>query len=130
MKKIDTQAGFSAVELLISMFVAVAFIGAGYQLYAVIVKDGSDARDQARASAIAYENLRTYSSQATALCTVISPSSPVIPSTGPTGLQSASMEIRLTCPYGTSDPTTKVSVRVLYGNPQKEVTHATFVTAP
>jgi Tfp pilus assembly protein PilV len=128
MKKIDTQAGFSAVELLISMFIAVAFIAAGYQLYSVIVKDGSDARLQARASAIAYENLRAYSPNATSPCTVSTPTAPTIPATGPNGLPSATMYINLTCPYGTSDLTTKVSVRITYGSPQKEVTHALFVT--
>ena len=130
MKKIDLQAGFSAVELLISLFIAVAFIGAGYQLYGVIVKDGSEARNQAKASALAYENLRAYSPQATTPCSVITPTAPLIPATGPTGLQSATMYINLTCPYGTSDPTTKVSVRVVYGSPAQEVTHAVFVTAP
>lgn len=128
MRKIDLQSGFSAVELLISMFIAVAFIGAGYQLYAVIVKDGSEARLQARASALAYENLRAYASQATTPCSVFSPSAPVIPSTGPTGLPSATMYISFTCPYGTSDLTSKLSVRIVYGSPAQEVTHALFIT--
>ena len=128
MKTLDSQAGFSAVELLISLFIAVAFIAAGYQLYAVIVKDGSDARYQSRASNIAYENLRTYSAQATSGCTVISPASQSLPSTGANGLPSATMYINITCPYGLSDPTSKVSVRITYGTPQQEVTHALFVT--
>jgi Tfp pilus assembly protein PilV len=128
MKKIDTQSGFSAVELLISMFIAVAFIAAGYQLYSVIVKDGSDARLQARASAIAYENLRTYSATASSPCVVSSLAPVALPSTGSNGLPSATMYVNLTCPYGTSDLTTKVSVRITYGSPQKEVTHALFVT--
>lgn len=127
MKKIDTQAGFSAVELLISMFIAVAFIAAGYQLYSVIVKDGSDARLQARASAIAYENLRTYSATASSPC-VASSATTALPATGSTGLPTATMYINLSCPYGTSDLTTKVSVRITYGSPQKEVIHALFVT--
>ena len=130
MKKTDTQAGFSAVELLISLFIAVAFIGAGYQLYAVIVKDGSDARNQSRASSIAYENLRTYSAQATTPCSVISPASQALPNTGANALPSATMYVNITCPYGTSDPTSKISVRVTYGTPLQEVTHALFVTAP
>ncbi|HEX7483738.1 MAG TPA: hypothetical protein VF281_01165 [Candidatus Saccharimonadales bacterium] len=128
MNKIDSQAGFSAVELLISLFIAVAFIAAGYQLYAVIIKDGSDARYQSRASSIAYENLRTYSSSATSPCSVISPASQSLPSTGDNALPNGTMYINLTCPYGTSDPTTKVSIRVTYGTPLQEVTHALFVT--
>jgi Tfp pilus assembly protein PilV len=130
MKKIDRQAGFSAVELLISMFIAVAFMGAGYLLFAVIVKDGSDARYQSRDSSIAYENLRTYTLNATTPCSVSSPAAPAIPATGPNALPNATMYIKLECPYGTSDPTTKLSVRVVYGTPAQEVTHAIFITAP
>lgn len=128
MKTIDTQAGFSAVELLISLFIAVAFIAAGYQLYAVIIKDGSDARYQSRASNIAYENLRTYAPTASSPCAVSSQAPVALTATGSNGLPSATMYVNLTCPYGTSDPTTKVSVRITYGTPQQEVTHALFVT--
>lgn len=121
------QAGFSAVELLISLFIAVAFIGAGYQLYAVIVKDGGDARMRARANDIAYDNLRTYTPQATDPCTVATPSpAPTIPA--PSGLPpNATIAVTFSCPYGLSDPLTKITVTVLYGTPQQEVTHALFV---
>ena len=65
MTNTTSQAGFSAVELLITLFIAVAFIGAGYQLYAIIIKDGSEASLRAKANTIAYENLRTYSAKTT-----------------------------------------------------------------
>lgn len=126
----QTQSGFSAVELLISLFIAVAFVGAGYQLYAIIVKSGGDARLRARANNIAYENLRTYTPQATSPCTAFSPTpAPTAPiATGNFGLPAASIVVAFTCPYGTADQTSKLSVRVLYGTPQQEVSHATFIT--
>jgi hypothetical protein len=55
---IPKESGFSAVELLITLFIAVAFIAAGYQLYSAVIGDGGLARSRAIASNIAYENLR------------------------------------------------------------------------
>lgn len=125
MKKHASQSGFSAIELLISLFIAVGFIGAGYQLYAVILKDGSDAKLRARANDIAYEKLRDYSTQATNPCTVVT-LSPTLPN--PSGLPSAEIYASISCPYApASDPISKVSVTVKYDTPQKEVTHASFV---
>lgn len=128
MTKHHAQSGFSAIELLISLFIAVAFIAAGYQLYAAIVKDGGDARMRARANDIAYDNLRAYTPQATDPCVVPTPNpaTPAIPS--PSGLPpNATVTVTFSCPYGLSDPLTKISVTVLYGTPQQEVTHALFV---
>jgi Tfp pilus assembly protein PilE len=126
MIKYDAQSGFSAVELMISLFIAVAFIGAGYQLYSVIIKDGSEARLRARANDIAYENLRYYSPQVTDPCTAFTPSpAPTLPN--PSGLSNATLTVTISCPYANPNPTSKISVTVLYGTPQKEVTHALFV---
>jgi Tfp pilus assembly protein PilV len=126
MIKNDLQTGFSAVELLISLFIAVAFVSAGYQLYAVIVKDGGEARFRAVASDIAYDKLRTYSSQVTDPCTNVTPTpTPTLPN--PSGLSNASISVTISCPYSAGESTSKVSVTVLYGTPQQEVTHAIFV---
>jgi Tfp pilus assembly protein PilV len=58
MKRTSVVAGFSTVELLITLFVAAVFLAAGYQLYLVTVRDSGDVRQRARASAIAYDYLR------------------------------------------------------------------------
>ncbi|HEV7952129.1 MAG TPA: hypothetical protein VGO98_02035 [Candidatus Saccharimonadales bacterium] len=123
----ESQSGFSAAELLISLFIAVAFISAGYQLYSVIVKDGSEARLRAKANDIAYDNLRSYSPQATTPCTDVTPSpTPALPN--PSGLSNADITVTINCPYGPSDlSVSKVTVTVRYSNPQQEVTHAVFV---
>ncbi len=130
MSHLDRQAGFSAIELLISLFIAVAFIGAGYQLYAIIVKDSGEAHLRVKANNVAYDNLRIYSPQITNPCTAVTPSPAPTqpPTTGPDGLPSATVTVTITCPYGAADSTSKISVQVLYGTPQQEVTHAIFIT--
>lgn len=126
-------AGFSAIELLITIFVAAAFLAAGYQLYSAVLRYGSDTRNQTTASNIAYDYLRRYSSQATNPCTVVTPTpAPTIPTppAGGTALPSPSITASITCPYGTSNGTSLVSVTVTYGytSPQKQVQHAVYVT--
>jgi prepilin-type N-terminal cleavage/methylation domain-containing protein len=124
-KKLSLQKGFSAVELLITLFIAAAFIATGYQLFTIIIKNGGDARTRAKASNIAYDNLRRYSTQGTNPCSTFTPSpSPSIPAGS--GLSSASITVTVTCPYGTSSAVTKVLVSVKYGTPQQEVVHAMY----
>lgn len=120
------QSGFSAVELLITLFVAVAFMGTAYQLYTVIIQNGGETRGRARASNIAYDNLRRYIPQATNPCSVVTPSpSPSIPPNS--SLSNASITVTFSCPYGTTLGLSKVQVSVKYGSPEQEVIHATYV---
>jgi Tfp pilus assembly protein PilV len=121
------QAGLSAIELLITLFVGAAFIATGYQLYASIIESSGEARFRARASNIAYDYLRQYSADVTNPCTVITPNpAPTVPSDS--GLTHATITATITCPFGTSSPTSKVQVIITYGSPQEEVAHAIFVT--
>lgn len=121
------QSGFSAVELLITLFIAVAFLGTGYQLYSIIINDGGASRQRARASNIAYDNLRRYTPQATNPCSVFTPSpTPSIPAGS--GLSNASVTVTASCPYTTTSSVTKIQVSVKYGSPQQEVLHALYVT--
>lgn len=132
----SSQAGFSAVELLITIFIAAAFAAAGYQLYVAVVRDGSDARNQATASNLAYQYLRQYSPLATNPCTTITPT-PAMPtdpqyaSLGPA--DTVEISATITCPYNLTTPnsgTSLVKVVIQYGtdNPRKKVEHALFVT--
>ena len=121
------QAGFSAVELLITLFIAAAFIGTGTQLYSVIIQNSDEARMRAKASNIAYDNVRRYSASTTNPCSVVSPSpTPSIPANS--GLTSASISVTISCPYGAGMATSKVEAKVLYGTPQQEAVHAIYVT--
>lgn len=123
---IHLQAGFSAVELLITLFIAAAFIATGAQLYSVVIKNSDDARQRARASNIAYDTLQKNIPKATNPCTTSNPTATVPANSGLTG--SITMTVSITCPYGNGDATSKVQVLILYNSPQQEVVHAQFVT--
>lgn len=121
-----SQAGFSAVELLITLFIAAAFLTTGYQLYSVIINDGAAARLRATADNIAYEDLRQYSGQATAPCTPVQPSpSATIPADS--NLPDASIGVAINCPYGSTSNTSKVEVTINYDTPQQQVVHSLYV---
>jgi len=123
------QEGFSAVELLITLFIAAIFIATGFQLYSVVLKNGTDANQRSIASGIAYENLRRYVPQVTNPCTSIAPNpAPSIPANS--GLSNPSITVTLDCPYGSGGNgglVGRVYVSVKYGNPQQEVVHAIYV---
>lgn len=120
------EQGFSAVELLISLFIAATFIFMGYQLFSVVLKDGNVARLRSRAGNVAYENLQRYAANATAPCTVLAPITP----SPPTDLPAASVSVTYSCPYGTASKTTRVEAVVTYGfeSPQQQVTEVIYVT--
>ncbi|MFZ3009910.1 MAG: type II secretion system protein, partial [Candidatus Microsaccharimonas sp.] len=96
MRKQSLQSGFTAVELLITLFVAVAFLVAGYQLFNVVVKDGGQARAESRAGNVAYDYMRRYASNATNPCTGSTPlnNSPL----NIDGLSNARITVTITCP--------------------------------
>ncbi len=122
------DAGFSAVELLITLFIAAAFVATGYQLYSVVITDGGSALQQAQATNIAYDYLRRFSTEATNPCSAVTPTpTPTIPSTA--NLTSASVSATITCPYGTSTNLSLITVTVNYGIPQQQVVHELFVNA-
>jgi prepilin-type N-terminal cleavage/methylation domain-containing protein len=122
----NNQSGFSAVELLITLFIAAAFVATGYQLYSIVISNGESAREKAKASNIAYDNLRRYSPQATSPCSAATPSpTPTIP-TG-SNLPNASISVVISCPYGTSTAISKVTATVTYGNPQESVVHVILI---
>lgn len=127
MTDMSKQSGFSAVELLITLFIAAAFVATGYQLYSVVINDSGASRLQARADNVAYAALRKYSPQATNPCSAVAPSP--APAISPSdNLPDASITVTFSCPYGTSSAITKLEVVVFYGTPQKEVAHAIYLT--
>lgn len=121
------ERGFSAIELLITLFVGVAFVATGYQIYTIVIQNNGDARTRAKASNIAYDMLRKYGAQATNPCTAVTPTpTPTLPSDS--GLSNAAVTVTISCPFGGLSGTAKVAVRITYGNPQQEVNHATYIT--
>lgn len=121
----SSEAGFSAVELLITLFVAVAFLVAGYQLFDVVIRNGGEARAESRAANVAYSHLRQYSESATNPCAPSSPlaSSPVTVD----GLTDVTVSIFITCPQQDAPSISKVEAIIEYGELSKELRYATFV---
>lgn len=133
MKSNQSQSGFSAVELLITLFVAAAFFIAGYQLYSLIIKDGGQTRAESRASNVAYDYLRRYSASASSPCAASTPVNNQ--SISVSGLSAVTITVAISCPYsstsGTNDATSvsKVEVTINFNSPQKTVRYATYVKA-
>lgn len=119
--------GFTAVELLITLFVAAAFLVAGYQLFNVVITDGGNTRIEASASNIAYDYLRRYSNSATSPCTTSNP----ITEEGIwiDGAVNAEVSVSITCPQSATTTLSKVEVIVQYGEGSdvRTVKYATFV---
>ena len=121
----NKQQGFTAVELLVTLFVAAAFLIAGYQLFNVVITDGGETRAESRASNVAYDYLRRYSNSATNPCT---PSSPLtsqaitIPD-----IADAQASIAITCPQDDAPSLSKVEAIITYGSPATSVRYATYI---
>jgi prepilin-type N-terminal cleavage/methylation domain-containing protein len=131
MKKTGRQSGFTAIELLITLFIAAAFLVSGYQLYNLIIKDGGQTRAQSRASNVAYDYLQRYKSNPTYItnpCTVPAVQTPLSNSSSILNLSNVTVTVTITCPYSTTSSISKVLVTVQYNNPVQTVSEATYVT--
>ena len=119
-----TQTGFTAVELLITLFVAAAFIVAGYQLFNVIIKDGGDTRAQTTAANTAYAYLRQYADTAT------NPCAPATPLTNSdltvTDLSDVKITVSIECSQPDTPTLSKVNAHITY-NDGKSLTYSTYV---
>lgn len=107
------QAGFTAVELLVTLFVAALFLFAGYQLFNVILTSGATARSQALASTTANTYLQQYADSIATPCSASTPlsnSSIVVE-----GLSNARVTVAITCPVANTPNLSKISVTINYG---------------
>lgn len=124
-----SQEGFTVIELLITLFIAVAFLVSGWQLYSLIIRDGGNSRMQARASNVAYEYIRKYSSTAQTPCKQQSPltASPITVD----GLGNATVSVAVTCPNANTSAISKVTVTVSYSaaSGTETVSESTFINA-
>lgn len=119
------ESGFTAVELLVTLFVAAAFLIAGYQLFNVVIRDGGATRSEARASSIAYDYLRRYeNTKATNPCV------PSIPLSGEPvsaeGLTNATVSVKITCLPNATSALSKIEVTVAYNDPLERVVYSTL----
>ncbi|HRQ86882.1 MAG TPA: prepilin-type N-terminal cleavage/methylation domain-containing protein [Candidatus Saccharibacteria bacterium] len=120
------QGGFSAVELLITLFVAAGFLVAAYQLYNVILSDGGSTHQRASVSNIAYDYLRQYEAMVPETCDESTPvdNSPI----NIEGVGSATATVTYSCPVDDDASITKVEVAIEYDN-DEYVSYATYARA-
>ncbi len=128
MRIIYIKEGFSAIELLITLFIAAAFLMTGYQIYNFALKDGGQSRGQSQAANIASEYLERYKYTATNPCTEQTPlaNSPITV----TGLSNVAVSVVMSCPYESATNISKVSVTISYGSGanQKTIKTASYVS--
>lgn len=123
----NRQDGFSAVELLITLFIAAIFLAAGYMLFSAIMRDAAAARQQAQASNIAYDYTERHAATADNPCAASTPLNDFVLNSTPQGLQNVRLTVRITCPYSSTPTISKISTTVRYGsNPVKEAYHAVY----
>ena len=128
MTRTRNQAGFTAVELLITLFVAAAFLIASYQLFNLVIKDGGATRAESRASNIAYDYLRQYASSATTIpCTASTPLNNAPLSID--GLTSVTITIAVTCLPDAINSLSKVEATINYNNPSQTIKYALYVSS-
>lgn len=113
--------GFTAVELLITLFIGSVFLLAGYQLWAYSVKSAYDTDRMTKASNVAYDYLRRYT-PASGACSAATPVNGTAITV--TGLSNVTVTVQVTCPYTALPNVSKVVSTVQYDNPAKAVSHA------
>jgi len=125
------ERGFTAVELLITLFIAAIFLLAGYQLYAQLNASGEDARRVATISSLVYDQLsNAHQYVAVSGCTP----NTTIPALTPTvaGFTSVSITTTVTCPFSaTGDGAANVSLITVkatysYGSNTDTLVHAQY----
>jgi len=122
--KNKSQSGFTAVELLITLFVAAAFLTVGYELYSVVMNDGGEAKSKSIASNISYNYAESYKTSATNPCTAQSPLTNSAITVD--NLADVSVSVVISCPYQQTPSVSKIVVTVKYNSPQQTVSSATF----
>jgi len=121
--------GFTVVELLIAIVIAVMILAAGSQVYTVALTNSGSAQRRAKASNIAYDLLRQAKSDISAPCVASGPTTVTIPS--PTGLPNGATATRtVSCPIPSTPNSSLVSVTVNYTNPEQRSVTRAIVTSP
>lgn len=120
-----SNAGFSVIELLVTLFVAVGFLYAGYQLYTLVIKDSNLTRSEAIASNIAQQYLRQYSNGLPNVCVASNPLTDSAISSS--GISNVLVTVAITCPYSARPSVSEVTVTIKYNSPQITLRNATYV---
>lgn len=121
------EAGFSAVELLITLFIAAVFLVAGHQLYTAVMQNSGEVQQQARASNLAYQRLRQAGGTVSNPCSPPNPATTTqdVPASDAEGLANVKLTLDYSCPTSAVPQLTKITAKVTYGD-GKEVSHAIY----
>lgn len=132
MMSLSGQGGFTAVELLVTLFVAAIFLFSGYQLYTQVTLDGLNADATAKLSNITYAKaqetgamLLENTGQAGCTDNFTSETAETIK-----GVGRVIFETSVSCPHGIENGSRlyRVKVKAIYDNngTDKEVQHAIY----
>ena len=132
MKHSTLQDGLSAVELLITLFIAAMFLMAGYLLWGFTVQGSAEASQSSIASNIAYDYAKQY--RVTSGCTDTVPTPVVIPAlvtdivpSTTAGIPNPKVTVTASCPQPLNNLNmVKITSTVSYGNPRKTVSHVVY----
>ena len=108
------QNGFTVVELLISIILAVILLGGGYQLYNTAIKSSASSRLRYKANNIAYELLRQHDNDGNSPCVVVPAAT--LTHTELTQLPNGTAAITITCPMSNQPEINLISVTVNYND--------------
>lgn len=121
----NKQLGFSAIELMITLFIAVSFFTTGFQIYSLITTDGDETRSRNRANNIVYDYLQRYKPDPAVACVAAQPVNNQAVTA--TNLTNVTVSITISCPVVNGVSQTKETATVSYGIPQKTVTSTIII---
>jgi prepilin-type N-terminal cleavage/methylation domain-containing protein len=133
----ELEQGFTAIELLITLFIAAMFLFASYQLFTQVLKDGSNANKNAELSSTAYERMRkTALSAPAASPSGCAASSETVTTTteAVAGIGNVTFKVTVDCPYSTTPGSLTdiflIDVQASYNDAgtTRMVEHATFAS--
>jgi len=130
-KRLKKNKGFSAVELIVTMFIALLFLSMGYTLYGAIVNSSSIARHRAQADNVAQEYLRRYESVATNPCAASTPlTNAAVTSAAGDGLANPKVSVAISCSNSTISLMSLVTVTITYteSGAQRSVYHEVYAS--
>jgi len=122
------KKGFTTVELIVTIIVAVAFLVTAYQLYGLAMSNDGEARSSARASASAYSYLVRYAHNVSYAKTPCASSTPVDgDSVTVDGLSQPTLTVTVSCTPNTSTTDVSKVTATLNYNVDQSVTYVTYV---
>ena len=136
-----SEAGLSAVELLITLFIAAMFLMAGYLLWGFTVQGSAEASQSSIASNIAYDYAKQYRVTTGCKNATTTPSAPAVTTpvvtpalvtnvtpTNSAGIPNPKVTVTATCTQALYDlKMVLITSTVTYGNnPVKTVSHAVY----